>query len=116
MPSALQEGVLVSCNAPLRQFILHVDEELSKEGGQNSLLIESDLDDTHLLVKSDAVALIQQKIEELMKKNHYTRPVESKELEPDDVDAAAVAADVDSGDDGGSGVPPPKRKQKALAE
>ena len=92
MPSTLQEGVLITCDAPIKQFILHLDEELSRESGANSILIEKDLDDTHVLVRAESVDMIQRKIDAMMSSNAFSRGVEAKDLEPDDPDVPSAPA------------------------
>ena len=71
------EGVLVTCDVPMRQFILHLDELAQQEAaGEGAFVIKSDLDSRHLLVKEWAVELIQQRVEELMASNHFSRDAE----------------------------------------
>ena len=70
MPRAY-EGVLIKTDAALRQYILHLDEQQQKTGA--SFVVSSDLDDHHLLVKEEALEMIQQKVEELQNSNSFSR-------------------------------------------
>ena len=62
------EGVLLACDAPMRAYIMHLDEQRGKDS-----FILKDLDDRHLLVKEDAVEMIQRKVEELQASNSFSR-------------------------------------------
>ena len=71
------DGVLIACDPPMKEFILKLDREMS---GENSFVILGhpkseldELDERHLLVKEDAVEMIQQKIEEMQSKNSFSR-------------------------------------------
>ena len=66
------DGVLVSCDAPTKQFILHLDDEQVRVQKKNSFVVQ-DLDDTHLMVNEDAVDFIRHKLEELNEKNTFSR-------------------------------------------
>ena len=75
----MKSGVLVKCDGALKQFILHLDEQKQKEGaGADSFVLSgqeaSELDETHLLVKEDALEYIQQAIEDMQAKNSFSRP------------------------------------------
>ena len=70
MPRAY-EGVLIKTDAALRQYIMHLDEQQQKTGA--SFVVSSDLDDHHLLVKEEALEMIQQKVEELQNSNSFSR-------------------------------------------
>lgn len=59
-------GVLISCDIPVKQFLLHVDE---KEMGK---FIISDLDETHVLVKESALDYIKSQLDKLYEENQYT--------------------------------------------
>ena len=52
----------------MKQFLLHLDE--TKALGKNFVL--HDLDDTHLFISSDSVTLLQERIDELMDKLHFS--------------------------------------------
>ena len=67
------EGVLIACDAPIKQFLLHLDEQQGAGAGGASFVISSDLDERHLLVKPDSVEMIQQKLEELQASNSFQR-------------------------------------------
>ena len=69
------EGVLVTCDGALRQFILHLDEQRI-QSDQPSFVISRDLDETHLLIKEDAIAFVQEKVEELQASNSFSRSLE----------------------------------------
>lgn len=78
MSSKAYEGVLITCDAAIRQYILHLDEQQQAAGaGVDSFVITRDLDETHLLVKEEAVDMIQAKVEELQASNSFTRPPDS---------------------------------------
>ena len=78
--SKIYEGVLVACDAPVRQYILHLDEQQQSAGaGAESFVIVSDMDERHLLVKEDAVEMIQQKVEEMQASNSFSRAPEAVE-------------------------------------
>ena len=48
--NAVEEAVLLSCDVPTRQYILHVDDEQQREHRAESFVIRR-LDPTHLYVK-----------------------------------------------------------------
>ena len=77
--SKAYEGVLLTCDAPIRQYILHLDEQQQSGAGAgaDSFVILSDLDDGHLLVKEEAVEMIQRKVEELQASNSFSRVPEA---------------------------------------
>mmetsp|Transcript_201 Transcript_201/g.336 ORF Transcript_201/g.336 Transcript_201/m.336 type:complete len:87 (+) Transcript_201:182-442(+) len=68
----IQRGVMITCDVPMKQFILHLNETRH--------FVLSDLDDTHLLVDPSYVSLIQEEIDNLMEKNVYTAPVGSDKV------------------------------------
>ena len=49
--TAVEEAVLLSCDIPTRQYILHVDQEQQRELKKESFVIRQ-LDPTHLYVKA----------------------------------------------------------------
>lgn len=49
--TAVEEAVLLSCDIPTRQYILHVDREQQRDHKQESFVIRQ-LDPTHLYVKA----------------------------------------------------------------
>jgi TFIIH basal transcription factor complex TTD-A subunit len=66
---ASEPGVLVSCDIPVKQFLLWLDEQ--QDAGGTRFII-TDLDDTHVFVKSDAVTLIRQELNRLYEENQYS--------------------------------------------
>ena len=48
--TAVEEAVLLSCDVPTRQYILHIDVEQQREQRAESFVIRQ-LDPTHLYVK-----------------------------------------------------------------
>ena len=76
MPNST-EGILITCDAAMRQYILHLDEQLQQDAAQGSFVLkDTQLDETHLLVKPWAEQYIREKIEELLNKNTFSREVE----------------------------------------
>ena len=69
------EGVLVTCDAALCQHILHVDEQQQKDPSKSSFVIKT-LDDRNLLIKEEAVDMIQAQILELQNRNHFSKSTE----------------------------------------
>ena len=69
------QGVLVTGDASLCQHIRHVDEQATKDPNQTSFIVAV-LDETHLLVKEEAVGLIQREVKALQDKNHFSKPAE----------------------------------------
>ena len=49
--TAVEEAVLLSCDIPTRQYILHVDREQQRDHKKESFIIRQ-LDPTHLYVKA----------------------------------------------------------------
>ncbi|CAG0898506.1 unnamed protein product [Cyprideis torosa] len=58
------KGILVTCDPPMRHFLLHLDE--TQTFGFRFVL--QDLDETHLFVSEEALPLIQSKVDELLDK------------------------------------------------
>jgi hypothetical protein len=56
---------LLTCDAAIKQFILHIDDELQSTQRQPQSFVIKDLDATHILVKTEVVDHIQKKIMEL---------------------------------------------------
>ena len=52
----------------MKQFLLHLDDK--KSLGRSFVL--HDIDDTHLFISSDSVPLLQERIDELMDKLHFS--------------------------------------------
>lgn len=59
-------GLLISCDVPVKEFLLHLDE------GQMTKFIITDLDETHLFVKESAVEMIKIELNKLYEENQYT--------------------------------------------
>jgi TFIIH basal transcription factor complex TTD-A subunit len=57
-------GILIECDATIKQFLLHLDETLH--------FILADLDEHHLLVDDKNVDELQRKLDELLDENAYT--------------------------------------------
>ena len=51
--TAVEEAILLSCDIPTRQYILHVDQEQQRDHKKESFVIRQ-LDPTHLYVKARA--------------------------------------------------------------
>lgn len=58
------EGVLVTCDVPVHELILHI----SKNSDDGEFVLDT-LDDTHLFVRKDAVEKIQEAVASLMDNN-----------------------------------------------
>lgn len=71
MPDATS-GVLLTCDAAMKQFVLHINEEQRSTRGAPSFVI-ADLDETHLLVQAEHVQNIQKKVMELQDSNAFSR-------------------------------------------
>ena len=82
------EGVLLSCDAAMRQYILHLDETTSEEAGGRFVINMLD-DETHLFVKEVAVEYIQRKVDELQASNTFSRAAdyEAKRVGGEEKDA-----------------------------
>ena len=80
MSGVVLEGVLISCDAAMKELILKIDVDYVAEQHQGdrekAFIINKDLDECHLLVKDDPqiLQMIQEKIEEVQKKNSFSRP------------------------------------------
>ena len=71
------EGVLVTCDGAMRMYILHLNEQLQQDPNSTGAFVISDeLDETHLLVKEDAIQMLQEKMDELQRSNTFSRPAE----------------------------------------
>ncbi len=62
------KGALISCDTPTRQYILHLNNEKAEE----DRFVVNELDDTHLFVRSNAVAWIEQRVKEHLERQVYT--------------------------------------------
>ena len=74
-------GTLVTCDVPIKQFILHLDEQQQREAGWDSFVVQ-DLDETHLLVQEERLAFIQDKLTDLQDSNAYQRTEEGNAPPP----------------------------------
>ncbi|CAF0717816.1 unnamed protein product [Brachionus calyciflorus] len=61
------KGTLVECDSTMKQFLLYLDDT-GEVGGK---FVLEDLDDTHLLIDSDCVERLKEKIDDLMDKHTY---------------------------------------------
>ncbi|RNA05238.1 General transcription factor IIH subunit 5 [Brachionus plicatilis] len=61
------KGTLVECDSTMKQFLLYLDEK-GEVGGK---FVLEDLDETHLLIESDFVERLKEKIDDLMDKHTY---------------------------------------------
>ena len=71
------EGILIECDAAIKQYILHLDEqEMAAGSGASSFVVHNmkELSDTRILVKQSALEFINDKIEELQASNSFSRP------------------------------------------
>jgi hypothetical protein len=66
------EGILVTCDVAMKQYILHLDE-LERQQNPAGIIISADLDDTHVLVRQSHVDFINQKVDELLSTNSFSR-------------------------------------------
>ncbi|CAB0036213.1 unnamed protein product [Trichogramma brassicae] len=60
----LLKGILVECDEAMKQFLLHLDENLTL----GKKFIIQDLDDTHLFISADILDALRARIDELMDK------------------------------------------------
>ncbi|KAG2733829.1 hypothetical protein G9P44_003354 [Scheffersomyces stipitis] len=58
------KGVLVSCDPSIRALILEID---NKSPG----IVLEEMDDTHLLIKSDKIKIVKDELNNLLSKNIY---------------------------------------------
>lgn len=65
-----QKGALLSCDAPIRQYILHLN---SQKPGEERFVID-ELDDTHVFVQASAVPFVQEAVKEWHEKHAYRDP------------------------------------------
>lgn len=59
-------GVLVTCDIPVKEFLLWLDES------QHRKFIVMDLDETHLFVQEGSVEFLQEELNKLYEENQYT--------------------------------------------
>ncbi|CAG0925773.1 unnamed protein product [Notodromas monacha] len=58
----VSKGVLVTCDPPMRQFLIWLDEK--EKLGRKFILL--DLDSTHLFISADVVNELMEKVDEWM--------------------------------------------------
>lgn len=63
----VMKGVLVECDAQMKQFLLHLDET---EALGTKFIIQ-DLDPTHIFVSHDIIETLKAKIDDLMDQINY---------------------------------------------
>ena len=68
-------GTLITCDVPIKQFILHLDAQQRHEAGWESF-VKHDLDDTHLFIDGSRLEFIRQKVAELQDSNSFQRTEE----------------------------------------
>ena len=68
-PGEIYDGVLITCDAPIKQYILHLNQNLGKD-----TFVVADLDERNVLVKPERVEEIQRLVEELQASNSFERP------------------------------------------
>ncbi|XP_063299476.1 general transcription factor IIH subunit 5 isoform X3 [Pelobates fuscus] len=61
------KGVLVECDPAMKQFLLYLDET----NALGKKFIIQDLDETHVFVLAELVAVLQEKVGELMDQNSF---------------------------------------------
>ena len=80
MSGVVLEGVLISCDAAMKELILKIDVDYVAEQHQGdrekAFIINKDLGRVPLARKDDPqiLQMIQEKIEEVQKKNSFSRP------------------------------------------
>lgn len=62
-------GYLVSCDIPTKQYIVYLD---SRQPTGKKFILNSAMDETHLLVKVGARAEIERKVDEWMDQNVFS--------------------------------------------
>ncbi len=74
MVKAFGPGCLVTCDAPVKQFILHIDELRTKSNeGATFILDKLAHDPTHLIIQPDFQQWVADKIEEMQRSNSFAR-------------------------------------------
>jgi TFIIH basal transcription factor complex TTD-A subunit len=66
------KGVLLTCDTAMKAFIKHIDAERQAQAQQNSFILK-DMDDTHLLVREDAMGFVNERLRELQMRHSYSR-------------------------------------------
>ncbi|KAL1524299.1 hypothetical protein AB1Y20_019202 [Prymnesium parvum] len=71
MPQATA-GTLLTCDAAMKQFVLHLDDQ-RRSAGEPSFILKDPGDAVHLLVKPDSVTFIREQMAELQNSNAFSR-------------------------------------------
>jgi len=73
--SSASKGVLVVCDGAMAEYIKHVDQKMMEQdsNGQESSIIVKELDERHLWIREDKIAIIKQKVDQLQAENTFTR-------------------------------------------
>ncbi|KAI5712950.1 general transcription factor IIH subunit 5 [Diaphorina citri] len=58
----VMKGVLIECDKPMKQFLLHLDE--TNTLGRRFII--QDLDETHLFISSDVIELLMTRVDDLL--------------------------------------------------
>mmetsp|Transcript_54628 Transcript_54628/g.125822 ORF Transcript_54628/g.125822 Transcript_54628/m.125822 type:complete len:95 (-) Transcript_54628:163-447(-) len=66
-------GLLLTVDVPIKQFILHLDEQQQRSSGSEDSFVVQDLDETTLLVKEESLKLIRAKLDEMQNSNAFVR-------------------------------------------
>lgn len=69
------KGILVECDAAMKQFLLHLDEK----NALGSKFIIQDLDETHLFISSEILEVLQNRIDDLM--DQISFPLAEREVD-----------------------------------
>ena len=54
-------GLLLTCDVPIKQLVLHIDEEEQKN--QQGSFVVKDLDPTHILLKDTCLPLLKRRLD-----------------------------------------------------
>jgi hypothetical protein len=76
MPIKVGPGALVTTDAPMKQYILHVDDQHVAGGTPSFIMDRLDKDTNHLIIREDFVAFVQEKIDEMQRANSFSREIE----------------------------------------
>ncbi|KJE88626.1 hypothetical protein CAOG_00252 [Capsaspora owczarzaki ATCC 30864] len=69
----VHKGVLIECDAAIKQFLLHLDSQQPSE----TRFIIADVDETHLFVDPPSLPMLQTKLDEMLDKNNFTPKLEN---------------------------------------
>jgi len=67
---AALKGVLLSCDVPIKQYLLSINEQLPN----SEKFVIYDLDDTHLLVQPNATDMLNEKLQKFHDQNTFVAP------------------------------------------